>query len=124
MRGLLCHEIAICDSSAMAVQQLNQCVHAVSQVSNHCLARPAREILYTVISTEEKYKAKVCIDTIIVRMGDSFGAGAFRLLDSLLGFGPAGLAATAVPVCLLWSSIAFRLGRKQQQLSEQRYFHH
>ena len=108
----------------MAVQLLSQCVHAVPQVSNHCLARPAREILYTVISTEEKYKAKVCIDTIIVRMGDSFGAGAVRLLDSLLGFGPAGLAATAVPVCLSWSFIAFRLGRKQQQLSEQRYFHH
>ena len=87
---------------------------------NYSLARPAREILYTVISTEEKYKAKVCIDTIILRMGDSIGAAVFRLLDSLLGFGPAGLAATAVPLCLVWSAVAFRLGRKQQRLSTQR----
>jgi len=90
------------------------------QVINYSLARPAREILYTVISTEEKYKAKVCIDTIILRMGDSIGAAVFRLLDSLLGFGPAGLAAAAVPLCIAWSTVAFRLGRKQQQLSVQR----
>ena len=87
---------------------------------NYSLARPAREILYTVISTEEKYKAKVCIDTIILRMGDSIGAALFQLLDSLLGFGPAGLAAMAVPLCIAWSTVAFRLGRKQQQLSVQR----
>ena len=87
---------------------------------NYSLARPAREILYTVISTEEKYKAKVCIDTIILRMGDSIGAAVFRLLDSLLGFGPAGLATAAVPLCLVWSTVAFRLGRKQQRLSSQR----
>lgn len=96
----------------------------VRKVSNHCLARPAREILYTVIPTEEKYKAKVCIDTIVVRMGDSIGAGMFRMLDSLLGFGPSGLAATAAPVCLLWSAITFRLGQRQQQMSVQRGFEH
>ena len=76
-------------------------------------------MLYTVLPTEEKYTAKVCIDTIIVRMGDSIGAGVFKVLDSLLGFGAAGLAATAVPVCLLWSCVAFQLGRKQQLLSRQ-----
>ena len=90
------------------------------QVINYSLARPAREILYTVITTEEKYKAKVCIDTIILRMGDSIGAAVFKLLDSLLGFGPAGLAAAAVPLCLVWSTVAFRLGKKQQQVSTQR----
>lgn len=84
---------------------------------NYSLARPAREILYTVLSTQEKYKAKVCIDTIILRMGDSIGAAVFRLLDSLLGFGPAGLAAAAVPLCMIWSIVAFQLGRKQQRLS-------
>ncbi|KAA6417728.1 MAG: hypothetical protein FRX49_12314 [Trebouxia sp. A1-2] len=95
-------------------------IQLTATVINYSLARPAREILYTVISTEEKYKAKVCIDTIILRMGDSIGAAFFRLLDSLLGFGPAGLAATAVPLCIAWSTVAFRLGRKQQQLSFQR----
>lgn len=98
---------------------VDRCLYC-KQVINYSLARPAREILYTVISTEEKYKAKVCIDTIILRMGDSIGAAFFRLLDSLLGFGPAGLAATAVPLCIAWSTVAFRLGRKQQQLSFQR----
>lgn len=90
------------------------------KVINYSLARPAREILYTVISTEEKYKAKVCIDTIILRMGDSIGAAVFRLLDSLLGLGPAGLAAAAVPLCTAWGAVAFCLGKKQQQLSVQR----
>ena len=94
------------------------------QVINYSLTRPAREILYTVLSTEEKYKAKVCIDTIILRMGDSIGAAVFRLFDSLLGFGPAGLAAAAVPLCVVWSAVALQLGRKQQKLSGPRGFDH
>ena len=93
------------------------------QVTNYSLARPAREILYTVSSVDEKYKAKVCIDTIILRMGDSIGAAVFRIVDRLLGFGPAGLAATAVPLCVAWSAVAFQLGRKQQRMSSQQSLH-
>lgn len=89
----------------------------VMQVVNYSLARPAREILYTDLSADEKYKAKVCIDTIILRMGDSIGAGVFKILDKLFGFGPAGLAATAIPLCLFWSFVAYRLGLRQQHLS-------
>ncbi len=32
--------------------------------------RPAREVLFTVVSREEKYKSKLCIDTIVLRLGD------------------------------------------------------
>ena len=93
------------------------------QVINYSLTRPAREILYTVLSVEEKYKAKVCIDTIILRMGDSIGAAVFHALDRLLGFGPSGLAAIAVPLCAAWGMIAFQLGQKQQSMSSQQSLH-
>ena len=97
---------------------------SVLQVINYSLARPAREILYTVVSSEEKYKAKVCIDTIILRMGDSIGAAVFRIFDRLFGFGPAGLATAAVPLCAVWTVVAFQLGSKQQQLSAHRGSEH
>ena len=88
------------------------------QTVNYSLARPAREILYTDLTWEEKYKAKVCIDTIILRTGDTIGAAVFKALDKAVGFGPSGLAATAVPICLCWSVVALKLGQKQQQLSK------
>lgn len=91
---------------------------------NYSLARPAREILYTDLSAEEKYKAKVCIDTIILRTGDTIGAAVFKALDKAFGFGPSGLAATAVPICLFWSAVALNLGHKQQRLSKQKDIKH
>lgn len=87
---------------------------------NYSLARPAREILYTDLTAEEKYNAKVCIDTIILRTGDTIGAAGFKGLNRVFEFGPSGLAATAVPVCVSWSVIALRLGQKQQHLAKQK----
>jgi hypothetical protein len=58
-----------------------------AQVINYVLARPAREVLFTVTSREEKYAAKLCIDTLVVRGGDALSAGAFHVLDGLLHLG-------------------------------------
>lgn len=91
------------------------------QVVNYSLARPAREVLYTVVGSEEKYTAKMCIDTVILRSGDTIGATVFQGLDTIFKFGSSGLAAAAVPVCLTWGAIAFKLGQKQQQLARQQY---
>ena len=76
------------------------------------IMRPARETLWTVVSREDKYKAKAFIDTFVYRGSDVVGAQTEGLLGRL-GFGLAGLASVAVPLAVVWGGLAVWLGREQ-----------
>jgi AAA family ATP:ADP antiporter len=86
------------------------------RAANFALARPARELLYTVIAREDKYKAKTFIDTVVYRAGDQVGSWSYLLL-STLGLGIAGVSAVAVPLAALWLAVALWLGRRQARLA-------
>lgn len=51
------------------------------------------------------------------RVGDTCAAAAFQALVPAMGFGPSGVAAACVPVCLAWTVVAYRLGLRQQRLA-------
>ena len=87
------------------------------RAANFALARPARELLYTVLSREDKYKAKTFIDTVVYRAGDQVGSWSYLLL-STLGLGIAGVALVAVPLSALWLANSLWLGRRQARLAE------
>jgi AAA family ATP:ADP antiporter len=78
---------------------------------------PARETLFTVVSREEKYKAKNLIDTVINRGGDAVTGWAFAGLMAL-GLGVRGIALVAVPLCAVWIAVAVYLGRREEALRE------
>lgn len=80
------------------------------------VTRPARETLFTVVTREEKYKAKAFTDTFVYRGGDVIGAWTEGGL-AMLGFGLAGLAGLAVPLGLGWTMLGLWLGRRQQSLA-------
>lgn len=82
----------------------------VRRSANYGLARPSREMLFTVLSPEEKYKAKNLIDVGLYRAGDA-GASMFAKALGAAGFGLAGLAAIAVPISLVWVALTPLLGR-------------
>ncbi|MGA7799366.1 MAG: MFS transporter, partial [Gammaproteobacteria bacterium] len=63
----------------------------VRRAGNYALTRPAREMLYTVVPREDKYKSKNFNDTVIYRGGDAVSGWAFALL-SAAGLGLAALA--------------------------------
>jgi AAA family ATP:ADP antiporter len=94
-------------------------VLAVFQVlrrsSNYALARPSREVLYTVLPRDEKYKAKHFVDTFVYRAGDQVGAWSYAGARAL-GLATTGIAVVAIPVSLVWGLIALWLGRRQLQL--------
>jgi AAA family ATP:ADP antiporter len=89
-------------------------VIAVFQVlrraGDYAIARPTREILFTVVPREDRYKAKSFIDTVVYRFGDQLGAWS---VAALIGFGPGEVALVAASLAVLWLINALWLGRRQ-----------
>lgn len=77
------------------------------------LDRPAREVLFTVVSREEKYKAKGFIDTVVYRFGDVLGAWTPAALGAL-GLGVPGVSLAAVPIAGGAVALALWLGRRER----------
>ncbi len=86
--------------------QVAAAVSATSRGVTHALGRPAREVLFTAIPREDKYKAKNVVDTFVYRLGDFASAWLFRGLQ-LAGIAN---AAVALPLVVVWSGLAFFLG--------------
>lgn len=87
------------------------------RAGNFAFARPSREVLFTVVPREDKYKAKSFIDTVIYRLGDQVGAWSYAALG-FFGLGLPGIALVAVPLSILWMVNGLWLGRKQSVLEE------
>jgi AAA family ATP:ADP antiporter len=90
-------------------------VQVLRRAGNYAIMRPGREMLYVVLSKEEKYKAKNFIDTVIYRGGDAVSAWVYAGMLAL-GLSGAGIALVAVPLACLWAWISFRLGNRQEQI--------
>ncbi|HEX8280190.1 MAG TPA: hypothetical protein VF551_02335, partial [Chthoniobacterales bacterium] len=84
--------------------------------------RPAREVLFTVLRREDKYKSKSFMDTFGYRAGDQLGAWSYGGL-SALGLGISAISYLAVPIVAIWCAIGVWLGRRQLALSREREAH-
>lgn len=89
----------------------------VRRASTFAFMRPAREVLFTVLRREDKYKAKSFIDTFGYRCGDQFGAWSYGGLQAL-GLGISTISYIAVPIVACWCVLGIWLGRKQGDLAE------
>jgi len=88
----------------------------VRRAADYAIARPAREVLYTVVPREDRYKAKSLIDTVVYRTGDQVGAWSVTLLR-VAGLGPAHVSLVVIPVAAVWLVNALWLGRRQERLA-------
>lgn len=88
------------------------------RAGNFALARPAREVLYTVLSRSDKYKAKNFNDTFVYRLGDQLGSWSYTAM-AWLGLGLSGLAFSMVPLSLVWLLLAVWLGRRYGRLQRE-----
>ena len=81
------------------------------RVGNYAITRPSREMLFTVLDRETRFKAKPVIDVVIYRGGDVLTAWVFTLLAEKLGLGLAGIAGVIGGIAMVWILVAIRLGR-------------
>ena len=81
------------------------------RAGEYAVTRPAREVLYTVVSAEDKYKAKNFIDTFVYRGGDQIGAWSYAGLQAI-GMSVATISLCAAPVSAVWLLVGLWLGRR------------
>jgi AAA family ATP:ADP antiporter len=85
-------------------------VIVVAQVArravDYALAKPMRDVLFTVTAREDRYKTKSFIDTFVYRGGDAVGAWAVE------GLPPYVAPAIVVVLCAAWVWTALAIGRK------------
>jgi ATP:ADP antiporter, AAA family len=87
---------------------------ALRRAFDYAIARPAREVLFTVVGREAKYKAKNAIETVVYRGGDAVSGWISAGLGAV-GIGFAGLAALAIPLAALWAVLSLWLARQQER---------
>jgi AAA family ATP:ADP antiporter len=75
-------------------------------------SKPATDMLYSVVTAEEKYKTKNFIDTTVYRFGDVIGIWIIRLSMTA---GMTVVSILLVPFALVWAMIALWLGRSYRQ---------
>jgi AAA family ATP:ADP antiporter len=90
-------------------------VQVLRRSGNYAISRPCREMLYTVLPRESKYKAKNFIDTFVYRLGDQTGAWSYDGL-TYFGLGAAAISMVAAPLAVVWLLIGLWLGRQQVAL--------
>jgi AAA family ATP:ADP antiporter len=86
-------------------------IQVVRRFSEYAIAKPSRDMLFTVVDQQAKYKAKNVIDTVVYRFGDLTSAW---LSAAVLPFGVAGLAVAGLVVSAIWFPIAYVLGKRYE----------
>ncbi|MEJ7597869.1 MAG: MFS transporter [Kofleriaceae bacterium] len=75
--------------------------------ATHGLTRPARELLFTVVDRDAKYRAKNVIDTVVYRFGDVASSWLYTAIE---GAGAMALAIASYPLVAIWIALAAMLG--------------
>src|SRR5215475_1148396 len=83
---------------------------------NFAIANPARQVFFTVVGREEKYKAKNLIDVVIYRGSDALYGWVYDSLQTL-GLKLGAIAICALPVAAVWLFLSTALGRTQERLA-------
>jgi len=93
-------------------------VQVIYRAGRYGLTKPAREILWTVLGREAKYKSKPFLDAAVYRGGDLVSGWIYTGLAAL-GLSIGAIALTAAPVAGVWAILAFKLGSKQERMVNQ-----
>jgi AAA family ATP:ADP antiporter len=94
-------------------------VQVVQRWMNFAIANPARQLFFTVVTREEKYKAKNLVDVVVYRGADALSGWIFDSMQTL-GLKLGAIALCSLPVVAGWFVLSVGLGRAQERRSTQR----
>jgi AAA family ATP:ADP antiporter len=83
----------------------------IRRAGNYAVTRPAREMLFTRVDRETRFKAKPVIDIVAYRGGDTLMAWLFTGLTQGLGLGLGAVAIVGAGIAALWAIVGIYLGR-------------
>jgi AAA family ATP:ADP antiporter len=87
---------------------------AAQRAANFAISNPAREVLFTVVEREEKYKAKNVIDNVVFRGSDALSGWLFTALRGI-GLELGAISLASVPVAAGWLVLSLALGRAHER---------
>ncbi|MBT8048576.1 MAG: MFS transporter [Xanthomonadales bacterium] len=91
-------------------------VQIIYRAGRYGLTKPAREMLWTVLSREDKYKAKPFLDAAVYRGGDLASGWIYTGLAAA-GLSIGAIALVAAPVAGVWAVLGWRLGQREEVLA-------
>ena len=86
-------------------------MHVASKAGNYGVTRPAREVLFTLVDRESRFKTKPVVDIVAYRGGDVIMGWLFTGLSQGVGLGLAGIAVVGAVIAGLWAWVGVLLGR-------------
>ena len=91
---------------------------AIRRAIGFGLSKPTNDMLYSVVTPEERYKSKNFIDTVVYRGGDALAGWLYTGLKSV-GLGTGGIAMLAIPIALGWAILGLWLGRTRGEKDDE-----
>ncbi len=87
-------------------------LQVVRRAGNYAITRPGREMLFTAVNRETRFKTKPVIDIVVYRGGDTIAGWMFTWLSTGIGLGLGAIALTGAVVAALWASVGYYLGKR------------
>ena len=84
----------------------------IRRAGNYAITKPGREMLFTLVDNEARYKVKPVIDIVVYRGGDILTAWFYTFLTATLGLGLSGVSIIAAAVASLWALTGLYLGKR------------
>ncbi len=97
-------------------------IQVIRRAGNYAISRPAREMLFTVVGRDIRFKTKPVIDIVLYRGGDMLNAWAFTALTQGFGLSLAAIAGIGSIVAMLWAATGVYLGREASRMEDKGYF--
>lgn len=88
------------------------------RAGNYAITRPGREMLFTQVDQEMRYKSKPVIDIVVYRGGDMATAWAYTGVTAAFALGTTGIAIIAAVIAALWTLSGWLMGRRYDRAIE------
>jgi len=91
-------------------------ISVTGRATEYGICNPAREVLFTAVKREDRYKAKSFIDTVVRRGGDSMIGSVYRNLRESMPM--SALSWMVVPIAVVWTGLALFIGRENRRVAK------